>query len=61
MMKRQLSTGVDKTRNTEHAGTLPKIPEHTGTWKNNKVFMKKKKNNNSNNKMIFVKINNNVK
>ena len=61
-MKRQLSTGVDKTRNTEQAGTLPKIPEHTGTRKNNKVFMKKKKkNNNSNNKMIFVKINNNVK
>ena len=61
MMKRQLSTGVDKTRNTEQAGTLPKIPEHTGTRKNNKVFMKKKENNNSNNKMIFVKINNNVK
>ena len=28
MMKRQLSTGVEETRNTEHAGTLPKIPEH---------------------------------
>ena len=28
--------GVDKTRNTEHAGTCPNIPEHPGTKKDKK-------------------------
>ena len=49
--------GVDKTRNTEHsgAGTLRKIPEHPGTWKNKKKINNHEKKKNTN-KMIFVKI-----
>ena len=61
MMKRQLSMGVDKTgtRNMpEHSRKSRNIPEHQ---KIKKFSWKKKKNNNNNNKMIFVKINNNVK
>ena len=49
--------GVDKTRNTEHSGT---VPEHE---KITIIFMKKKEKKldkqNNNNKIIFVKINNN--
>ena len=51
--------GVDKTRNTEHSGTCRNIPEHE---KIKIIFMKKKiKKNNYNNKIIFIKVNNNVK
>ena len=50
---------VDKTRNTElipeHAGTFRNIPEHE---KIKIIFMKK---NYNNNKIIFIKINNDVK
>ena len=47
--------GVDKTRNTEHFGNSRNIPEHKKVKKN--CHEKKT----TNNKMIFVKINNNVK
>ena len=52
--------GVVKTQNTEHSGKSWNIPEHE---KIKIIFMKKKnkKIKNNNNKMIFVKINNNVK
>ena len=54
--------GVDKTRNTEHSGTCRNIPETPGTSRTN---IKKKKNcdekKNNDGKIIFVKINNNVK
>ena len=53
-MEHDIFQGVDKTRNREHSGTFRKIPEHE---KIKKIFMKKK----FKNKMIFVKINNNVK
>ena len=51
--------GVDKTRNMEHSGTFRNMPEHE---KIKIIFMKKKiKKNNYNNKIIFIKVNNNVK
>ena len=55
--------GVDKTRNTEHSGTCRNIPETPGTSRTNikkykKIVMKKK---NNDDKIVFVKINNNVK
>ena len=49
-------TGVDKTPNMEHSGTCRNMPEHEKT---KIIFMKKKIN--DNNKIIFIKINNNVK
>ena len=61
--------GVDKTRNMDHSGTFRNIPEHSGTFRNipehekiKIIFMKKKiKKNNYNNKIVFIKVNNNVK
>ena len=49
-----LKQGVDKTRNTEHSGTCRNIPEHQ---KIKIIFVEKK----ILKKIIFVKINNNVK
>ena len=51
--------GVDKSRNMEHSGTCRNIPEHEKI----KIILVKKNNNNNNNnnKIIFIKINNNVK
>ena len=62
--RRHRQVGVDKTRNAEHFGTCRNIPEHSGTSRNipehekiKIIFMEKK----IKNKIIFVKINNNVK
>ena len=53
--------GVDKTRNTELSGTCRNIPETPGTSWNRKNIKNCREKNNNDDKIIFVKINNNVK
>ena len=49
-------SGVDKTRNMEHSGTSRNMKKKIII-----IFMKINRSNNNNNKIIFIKINNNVK